>query len=188
MPRILFFAFGLAAALGAQPVVVTLDPAGSRVEFTLGATLHTVRGTFKLKSGTIRFDPATGAAEGEVIVDAASGVTGNGSRDGKMHREVLESERYPDIVFAPSRVSGHLKPEGESKLQVEGTLTLHGSPKPVTLDAVVQITGDRMTALTRLVVPYVQWGLKNPSTLFLRVSDKVDLTLHAAGRVAVQTP
>jgi hypothetical protein len=29
----------------------------------------------------------------------------------------------------------------------------------------------------------VQWGLKNPSKFFLRVSDKVDLNIQATGRV-----
>jgi len=30
-------------------------------------------------------------------------------------------------------------------------------------------------------VPYAKWGMKNPSILFLRVGDSVDIQLHAAG-------
>jgi len=33
-------------------------------------------------------------------------------------------------------------------------------------------------------VPYIQWGLKNPSLLFLRVNDHVDIDLRAAGSAA----
>ncbi len=53
-----------APASVAQETLVTLDPAGAQIEFTLGATLHTVHGSFKLKHGEIRFDPATGSASG----------------------------------------------------------------------------------------------------------------------------
>ena len=41
----------------AREVVVTLDPAKSTVQFTLGDVLHTVHGTFKIKSGEVRYDP-----------------------------------------------------------------------------------------------------------------------------------
>jgi hypothetical protein len=40
-----------------------------------------------------------------------------------------------------------------------------------------------MTATMHFVVPYVQWGMKNPSTLFLRVGDKVNIDLEAVGHV-----
>jgi hypothetical protein len=39
-----------------------IDPAKSVVHFTLGATLHTVHGTFRVESGTLRFDPGSGKA------------------------------------------------------------------------------------------------------------------------------
>ena len=61
------------AAAGQQPVEVHLDPAQTAIGWTLNASLHTVHGTFKLKSGTITYDPATGNASGEVVVDATSG-------------------------------------------------------------------------------------------------------------------
>jgi len=32
-------------------------------------------------------------------------------------------------------------------------------------------------------VPYAKWGMKNPSTLFLKVSESVDIDLSAAGSV-----
>ena len=51
--------------------VVELDAAQTRVEFTLGATMHTVRGSFRLKQGVIRFDPLTGKASGALVIDSA---------------------------------------------------------------------------------------------------------------------
>ena len=95
-----------AATLPVQHQSLQIDPAQTKVEFTLADVLHTVHGTFVLKRGTIRFDPATGKASGELVVDAASGESGNGARDRRMHKDILESDRYPEIVFRPDRVEG----------------------------------------------------------------------------------
>lgn len=89
------------AALAQPEEVVTLDPNTTKVNFMLGDVLHTVHGTFRLKSGVIQFDPATGAASGALVVDATSGDSGNKSRDKKMHRDILQSSQYPEIVFVP---------------------------------------------------------------------------------------
>ena len=119
--------FGLAFALFAlcsgqvlaEEAVVTLDPAKTQVEFTLESTFHTVHGSFKLKSGRINFDSASGAASGAIVVDAGSGNSGNRSRDNKMHKDVLESARYPEIVFIPHKVIGTV-PQGASRVEVWG--------------------------------------------------------------------
>jgi polyisoprenoid-binding protein YceI len=97
---------------GTQEAMLQLDPAKTTVEFTLGDVLHTVHGTFTLRSGSIHFDLISGKAGGEVIVDATSGESGNSSRDRKMHAEILRSEKYPEITFAPAEVSGHVAGRG----------------------------------------------------------------------------
>ena len=63
--------------------------------FTLGDVLHTVRGSFKLKRGSVRFDPDTGQAGGEIVVDVTSGNTNGDARDRRMDKAILESARYP---------------------------------------------------------------------------------------------
>ena len=84
----------LIPAVYAQESVVQLDTAQTNtIDFSLNDVLHKVHGIFRLKNGTIRFDPYTGKASGAIIVDATSGDSGNGSRDGRMHREILESGR-----------------------------------------------------------------------------------------------
>src|SRR6476646_7260108 len=75
---------------------IELDPARTSIAFTLGDVLHTVHGTFKLKRGAVKFDSATGSASGEIVVDVASGNSGNSGRDKRMHKEILESVRYPE--------------------------------------------------------------------------------------------
>src|SRR5512142_2770809 len=103
----------LAGSAAAQQEVVTFNPADTKIDFTLGDVLHTVHGTFKLKSGVIRFDSKTGIASGALVVDGTSGDSGNKSRDKKMNREILESEKYPEIVFLPQKVSGSVPSDGD---------------------------------------------------------------------------
>lgn len=175
----LFFAI----AAGAQQTQVTLDPAQTTVNWTLGDVLHTVHGTFKLVSGNIVFDPRTGNASGEILVDARSGESGNHARDAKMQKEVLESARYPEITFIPKHVIGNLSAQGSSTLQVQGVFRIHGGDHDLTLTFPVQAQGSRATATTKFDVPYQAWGMKNPSTLFLKVDDKVEIEISTVGTV-----
>jgi polyisoprenoid-binding protein YceI len=178
-------AFVFVPALRAQETVVSLDPARTKVEFTLGATAHTVHGEFKLRSGQIRFDKTTGKASGSIVVDATTGDSGSNGRDKKMHREVLESEKYPEIVFAPEQVQGSISPHGSSQVQVSGTLRLRGQGHPMTLTFSVQSdSGNQLQASTHFEVPYEKWGLRNPSNFFLHVNDSVDIDIHAVGKLA----
>ena len=174
--------FSLAAA--AQQTQITLDPAQTKIEWTLGDVLHTVHGTFKLKSGSIAFDAKTGDASGQIVVDAASGESGNHTRDGKMQKEILESGRYPEIVFLPRHVTGNVPAQGNSTLQVQGVFRIHGGEHDLTLSLPVEADGSKATATTKFDVPYEAWGMKNPSTLFLKVENKVEIGIAATGKVS----
>jgi polyisoprenoid-binding protein YceI len=170
------------ATIPAQETMLEMDPARTRVEFTLADVLHTVHGTFHLSHGVIRFNPATGSAGGEMVVDAASGESGSGARDGRMHRNVLQSALFPDIAFRPDRVEGKVASEGASEIQVHGVFAIHGAEHELTMPAEVRASGGEYTVVAHFSVPYAQWGMKNPSTLFLRVSDKVEITIHTVAR------
>jgi len=178
----LIFLISIAAL--AQQTQITLDPAQTKVSWTLGDVLHTVEGTFKLKSGNIVFDPKTGDASGQIVVDAKSGESGNDKRDAKMQKEVLESARFPEITFLPKHVTGNLPAQGSSTLQVQGIFRIHGADHDMTLSFPVQADGSRATATTKFVVPYEAWGMKNPSVMFLKVENKVEISISAVGTVS----
>lgn len=173
------------APLLGQQAQVTLNPALSHVTWTLGATLHNVHGTFKLKSGSILFDPASGNASGEIVVDATSGESGNNARDSKMHKDVLESKRYQEISFFPKHVLGKLAPEGTSTLQVQGVFHIHGADHDMTFSMPVQAKGGELTATSDFNIPYQAWGMKNPSTLFLKVENQVEIKIDAVGKLTM---
>ena len=173
----------LAPQARSQEAVLELDPAQTQIGFTLGDVLHTVHGTFKLKQGTINFDTATGKANGLVVVDATSGDSGSHARDRKMHKDVLQSDQYPEITFTPQQVQGQVLPKGDFKVQVLGTFTMHGAGHPLTLVVQAHLEGDQLTANLSFSIPYVSWGLKNPSTLFLRVNNTVEIAIQAVGHI-----
>jgi polyisoprenoid-binding protein YceI len=157
-----------------------LDPAKTEINFTLHDVLHTVHGTFKLKRGSIHFDPATGKASGEIVIDVASGASGNGSRDKRMHKEILESTRYPEAVFTPDSVQGRLEPDGQSNIDVHGTFKIHGADHELTLHLLADAQGGgRYIASTHFLIPYAKWGMKNPSNFLLHVDDTVAIDVKA---------
>ena len=169
-------------AMGAD-TVLTFDPPKTSIHWTLGTVLHTVHGTFQLKSGTIQFDPATGRASGQLVVSALSGESGNESRDKRMRDSILESPKFGEILFTPDKVLGTVVAEGKSQIQVHGNLQLHGAGHEFTMPVDVEMKSGQAVASTRFSVPYIKWGLKNPSTFVLRVNDAVDIEIQATARV-----
>ena len=181
----------LAAANGTaqtQPAVLDFVPSQTTVTFTLGDTVHTVHGAFALKRGRISYNPSSGEVSGEVVVDATSGHSGNGMRDRKMHKEILESAKYPDIIFRPDRIDGKVGTRGTSTVQVHGVFSIHGGDHETTLPVQVEMAEDHWVLTTHFVVPYAKWGIKNPSTFILRVSESVEIDVHASGPVTAASP
>jgi polyisoprenoid-binding protein YceI len=168
----------------AQELVFHPDMQQSSVEFTLGDVLHTVHGTFRLKDSTVQIDRASQKASGAIVVDATSAKTGNDSRDHKMHTEVLESAKFPEIRYTLQSMEGNLSLTGSSEVRLSGIMSIHGGNHPITVSVPVQITNGIAMADVHFVVPYVQWGIKDPSTFILRVSKEVEITVHLKGSLS----
>lgn len=174
----------VSAAASAQELALRFDPQQTSVNFALGDVLHTVRGTFALKEGSLSLDRASGKLSGAIVIDAKTGASGNSMRDRKMHREVIESDRFPEISFHPDRVQGTVAPQGISTVSLHGSFSIHGADHEITVPAQVQMLPDRWNASLHFSIPYVKWGMKNPSTLFLKVSESVEIDVKTAGTLA----
>jgi polyisoprenoid-binding protein YceI len=172
-------AHGTAPPAAAEELALRLDPATTTVAFVLPATGHDVEGAFALSEGAVRFDPATGAASGRIVVDAKGARTGNESRDETMHEKVLESVRFPQFVFVPQRVEGTVPAAGKATLTLVGTMTMHGAEHPMRLACDVDVRDGKVHAIARFPVPFLAWGLHDPSIMFLRVEDTVQVTVDA---------
>jgi polyisoprenoid-binding protein YceI len=164
-------------------LAVSIDPSQSAIHWTLGSSLHTVHGTFALKKGSMQLDLATGKASGKIIADATSGKSGNDGRDRKMHKDVLESGRFTEIIFRPDSITGKLDTQGESTVQMHGILVLHGSEHELTVPVQANIAADHWTGSAKFSVPFIDWGLKNPSTWLLKVDHSVMIDLELKGTI-----
>jgi len=160
---------------------LVVDPGQSKVHWTVDSTLHTVHGTFALKSGTLHFDPATGKAAGEIIVLATSGDSGNSSRDERMHKVVLESAKFPDALFRPTQVEGKVAATGNSDVKLHGVFLLHGSEHELTVPVHAEMSRGKWNGAAKFEVPYIRWGMKDPSNWLLKVKPAVQVDLDLAG-------
>jgi polyisoprenoid-binding protein YceI len=168
-------------AASAEERLLILRPEKTSVTFKLKATGHEVNGVLALEVGQIRFDSATGAASGQITIDLRRAETGNGLRDREMHRAVLETERYPQIVFRPERLEGVVADSGVSNVVLLGTVVLHGDEHKLRLQARIKVADERVSAEVTFGVPYVEWGLHDPSFLVLRVAPVVAVTVLTEG-------
>jgi polyisoprenoid-binding protein YceI len=168
----------------AQHQTFAISPESSNVNFTLSGSDHSTHGTFHVQSGSVDLDRTAVQMSGSVIVAAGSGKTGNDSRDKKMTNDVLNAPHFAEVSFVPKSYQGTIAPAGDSTIQVTGTFTLHGTPHELTVPMQVHIDGTNCTAKTHFVVPYVKWGLKDPSVFILKVAKEVDVDLTLVGHLS----
>jgi polyisoprenoid-binding protein YceI len=164
-----------------QEIVLELDPSLCKVHYSVDSTLHMVHGTFNLKSGTVRFDPSTGKASGEVSVYATSGDSGNNGRDERMHKEILETQKYPDALFRPTQVEGTVARSGASEVKLHGVMLLHGGEHEIVVAVHAEQQGNHWNGTAKFEVPYTHWGMKDASTWLLKVKPVVHVELEMAG-------
>ena len=181
---LIFLSLVLTPVAFAQHRTFTASPDTSQVAFGLAGTGHHVSGTFHLLSGTVEFDAAAQKISGSIVVSAASGNSGEPSREKKMNTDVLDVARFSEVTFVPESFTGNLLASGDSTIQLTGTFTLHGTPHDLTVPMQIHSDGTNLTAKTHFTVPYVQWGLKDPSIFILKVAKEVDIDLTLVGRIS----
>jgi polyisoprenoid-binding protein YceI len=177
------------AMLAASPVLAqhqkfAIDPNASGVKMTLKTTHEIVNGTFHVDSGSIDYDGNVSSISGTVVVAAGSGKTGNDTRDKKMNKDILKVQQYSTVTFNPKSYTGTIAPSGDSTIQVAGVLTLLGTGHDITVPMHIRVDGAGCTAKTHFTIPYVQWGLKNPSFLIWKADNDVAIDLELVGHLS----
>ena len=120
---------GPAVAVAADTYVV--DKTHSEALFTIKHLMSRVTCRFSDLSGSIAVDVANPAASSvEFTINAASIDTNAADRDKDLRSpNFFDVEKYPTITFKSSKVT----PAGKDKFTVEGSLTMHGVAKQVSL-------------------------------------------------------
>ena len=126
----------LAGAAAAEPARYELDPAHTTIAFLVEhAGYAKTLGQFLRSSGGYTFDDATGAlSDVRVVVETASVDTHHEARDRHLKSsDFLDSESHRQMSFTAASA----RRTGESTCEVTGELTLLGTRRPLTLEAVV---------------------------------------------------
>ncbi len=191
----------LAAALaagtgiaGAQdvPQIFHINPARSSVTFSVpgsgeaanGKPNGTTDGSFKVAKGSLRFVAADQQMTGQIVVMAASETSGNAGRDKAIRSQVLQAKQFGTITFTPARYEGKFDRTGTSTLQVHGVLTLEGKPHEMTLPVEITSNGYEATATTKIVVPYIEWGVLDLGAAGLPGVTKIEVNVKLVGFVS----
>ena len=66
-------------------------------------------------------------------------------------------------------------------MQVHGMFTLHGSEHELAVPVQASLSGNHWTGSAKFSIPFIEWGLKNPSTWLLKVDHVVNIDLELKG-------
>ncbi|GAB5101043.1 YceI family protein [Caballeronia sp. HLA56] len=92
--------------------------------------VSTWRGKFNKSSGTVVLDRAAKTGTAEVTIDIASINTGNAKLDEHLQKaEFFDVAKYPTAVYKGTSIRFN----GDTPVEVIGTLTMHGVTKPLNL-------------------------------------------------------
>ena len=163
-----------------------LDPAQSTIQWALAGNVHTVHGTFRLKQGHLALDASTGQVSGDVTADASSGESGNGTRDKRMNKDILESQQFPEIRLTPHKIEGAVKPSGHSIVRVSGTFLIHGMTHEITIPVDLTLSGGDIRGTGKFSIPYVDWGMRDPSNFLFKVDKSVEVEIVAVGKLTAK--
>ena len=89
----------------------------------------------------------------------------------------------PESAIRHTQVTGQLRTDGQFQARLQGVLTLHRAGRQIVMEVQGQLIGDSLAAMSHFSVPYVDWGMKDPSILFFTVAKQVEIDI-----VTVSTP
>ena len=132
-------AAGLATGTVRAADAYSIDPSHSNMGFTIRHFFSRVPGHFTKFEGTISYDTQdVTKSTVNVSIDTASINTEEPKRDAHLKSaDFFDAEKFPKITFVSSKVTA----VSANKLKVDGTLTIRGVSKPVSLDVDLLGTG-----------------------------------------------
>ena len=96
---------------------------------------------------------------------------------------VLEPDKYPDIVFQSTNVTGKSTGADAYELKIDGNLTLHGVTRRITIPTQVTVSGNDMRARGKFSIDRDDFGVKATSAFhgMVRVRNNIDFTFDIVG-------
>jgi polyisoprenoid-binding protein YceI len=97
-----------------------------------------------------------------------------------MHKEVLETAKYPEAIFKSTNVSAKKTGENQYEARVEGDLTLHGVTRHILIPTQVIVNGDTLRASGKFEFDRDDYKIKTHSIKWgtIRVDDDMKLSFN----------
>lgn len=110
--------------------------------------------------------------KGTIEVSLGDLMSDNKKRDEHM-QETLESLSFPKAVFDIKEVVA----KGGDLYTLKGTMSLHGVSKPMSFEGTVAQEGNTVHIKVASALKMTDFGIQQPSMMFLKVRDQVDLSV-----------
>ena len=169
-----------APAFAAPAPSWVVDKAASKIGFTSSMSGEAFSGGFKKWDSAIRFDPKNLAGSSvTTTIDMTSAVTGDEDRDESLpSAQWFSANTYAKATYTATK----FKALGGNRYQADGTLTMRGVSKPVSLPFTLVITGDTAKMTSSINLNRLAFGVGTgewASTTVVPANVRVDIVLVA---------
>ena len=176
--------FALAAIAIAAPAYAApapswvIEKAASKIGFTSSMSGESFSGSFRKWDAAIRFDPKNLAGSSvTTTIDMTSAVTGDEDRDESLpSAQWFFTTKHPQATYAATK----FKALGGNRYQADGTLTMRGVAKPLSLPFTLTITGDTAKMTSAIDLNRLAFGVGSgewASTTAVPANVRVDIVL-----------
>ncbi len=102
----------------------------------------------------------------------------------ELREVVFHPDKYPEITFQSTTITGKLVAGGQFEADIKGNLTLHGVTHQVTIPAKVTVNGDTLRAVGDFTIDRSNFGVKATSAFhgLVRVRNTVRLEFDVVAR------
>jgi polyisoprenoid-binding protein YceI len=163
------------AGLLAQTKSVDVIKSESSITYGLSHPLHHIEATSKEGWFRVEIDPAKKEIKSvSAQVDVMTFDSGNSNRDSHA-MEVVESIKYPDVMFAGTAIT-----QKDDSIFVSGKLTFHGVTKDIVMKGVATWGDHKLIVEGGFQLSLTAFKIERPSLLMVPVGDALQFSLKAA--------
>ena len=177
------------APLAGSGTLYKIDAAQSEAHYEVSETffqgnrLNLAIGRTKGVAGDVRVDFANPANSqiGAIVIDVSQLTSDEGRRDNYIRNNGLQSSKYPQATFKPTKVEGlpaSVKPGDQLTLKVTGDLTVKQTTKPVTFDVTLTAGQDKVTGTAAAEILLSDFGAGPIQLAMLQTEDKAKLVFE----------
>ena len=153
--------------------IYTAKKGATSITFFSEAPLENIEATSKV--ATIVLQSSTGDIQ--VRIPIQSFKFKNSLMEEHFNENYMESEKYPNCEFRGKiNEAVDYNRDGETKVTVTGTMTLHGVSKEVTMDGAITKTGNDLSLQSKFQMRVADYNIEVPSMYVKNIAEVVDVT------------